>query len=192
MKAVDKVFDFIVTLDKKEFLKYTYITVGAIIVIASFITYRHFSKLDSLKKELSQVNTSREEAKVILTKEVEVKRQKAIVDEIFEKDTKFKILDYFNSVTTQLGLDRNIRNRDLTANDLETLSTQGYQEVKLTIKFTDLNMKQLTDILDEFEKNERIYTKSLEITKSSKTPTIDVDLVIATLQPKTELSEATE
>lgn len=193
MKIVDKIFDFIRSLDEKQFLKYTYITIGSIVLVTGLITYRHFSKIDSLKKELNKINIARQEAQIILTKDVEVKRQKAIVDEILEEGKTFYILDYFNSVINQLGLNANIKVApEPTTSELETLRAQGYLEVRLPIKLTDLNMKQLVDLIEEFEKNERIYTKSLEIIKSPKTPTIDVEIVIATLQPKTELSEAVE
>jgi hypothetical protein len=191
MKLADKLFDFIKSLDEKEFKKYTYIAITIIIVIAGFITYRHFTKVASLQNELKKLNISRQEAQVILSKELEIKKQNEIVDEILKKDRSFKIRQYFDSVVSKMGLEKSIKtDPETSTSELETLRTQGYMEVKIEAKFTEINTKQLAELLDEFEKNERIYTKSLEITKSNRTPTIDVDIVIATLQPKTEITES--
>ncbi len=48
--------------------------------------------------------------------------------------------------------------------------------------FAAMTMQQLVDLLYKIEQNERVYTKDLKITKKSKSPTIDVSLVIATLE----------
>ena len=192
MKALEKIQNFIGSLNEKDFLKYTYIFLFIMLLISGFIVYRHFSKIGSLKKELQRINTSRQEAQVILTKDIQAKKQKAIVDDILDKGKNFKLSGYFDAVTNHMGLDKNVKEKSTSESELENLTAQGYIEVKLNAIITDLNMQQLTELLDEFEKNERIYTKSLEITKANKTPTIDVNLVIATLQPKSEATELVE
>jgi type II secretory pathway component PulM len=53
-------------------------------------------------------------------------------------------------------------------------------------------MKQLVDLLQELEQNNRIDIKNLDITKSKKQATIDVQIIITTLQQKIETSEETE
>lgn len=55
---------------------------------------------------------------------------------------------------------------------------------ELTAKFENMSMQDLTHLLEELEKNPRIATERLEITKKQKT--IDVGLTISTLLPKTE------
>ncbi len=121
-----------------------------------------------------------------MTKDIQVKKQKAIVDEILNENKSFKLLGYFDEITNKLGIDKNVKEKSTSENTLEILTAKGYKEVRVNATFTELNTRQLAELLDEFEKNERIYTKNLEITKSSKTPTIDVEIVIATLQPETE------
>ena len=192
MKVLEKIQNFIISLNKKDFLKYIYILLFILLIIFGFIVYRHFSKISSLKKQLQRINLARQEAQVILTKDVKAKKQKAIVDNILNKEKNFKLRGYFDSVTSKIGIDKNVKEKSTSESELENLTAQGYIEVKLNAVLADLNMKQLAELLDEFEKNERIYTKSLEITKSNKTPTIDVNLIIATLQPKVELIESTE
>ena len=55
-------------------------------------------------------------------------------------------------------------------------------------------MKELCELLNVFEQNKRIYTKSLEIIqKSRKSPrTLEVQLTIATLKLRTEPTEYVE
>jgi len=54
-------------------------------------------------------------------------------------------------------------------------------------------MKELTELLQEIELNKRVFIKELEISDSKQANSIDVTLIIATLEPKPrEASESTE
>jgi len=55
-----------------------------------------------------------------------------------------------------------------------------------------MNTQKLTELLDTLEQNERIYTKEVEIYKPDAGQTINVNLLIATLEPKIETPETTE
>jgi beta-lactamase regulating signal transducer with metallopeptidase domain len=60
-----------------------------------------------------------------------------------------------------------------------------YRESILKVELSDMNMKQLCELLDELNKNKRINTKELEITKSKTAKrSINVALTIATLEPR--------
>lgn len=192
MNFIDKSKNFILSLDEKSFKRYIYVLISIVLVLVGLIFYRHYSKIGRLRKELQTINRSREEAQVILTKDVQVKKQKKIVDEILEKGKNFKILQYFDSITDLLRLSNNVKDKKVSVNELENLRTKEYSEVKLDASLTGIDMKQLVELLNEFEKNERIYTKNLEIIKSSRVPALDVNITIATLQPKTEEIEFAE
>lgn len=191
MNALDNLFLTIKNLNSKDFLKYGYIAISVILMFTGLIIYRHFSKINSLKKEIKKVNLARQETQVILSKDVEVKKQKDIVDEIIKKGKNFKLLQYFDTIVQNLGIQQNIKSKNITTSDLENLTAQGYSEIKLNAEISNLNMKKLVELLDEFEKNERIYIKSLEITKESE-QAIEVNLIIATIQPKEEITEIAE
>lgn len=191
MNALDNLFLTVKNLNSKDFLKYGYIAICVILLFTGLIIYRHFSKINSLKKEIKKVNLARQETQVILSKDVEVKKQKDIVDEIIKKGKNFKLLQYFDSIVQNLGIQQNIKSKNITISDLENLTAQGYSEIKLNAEISNLNMKKLVELLDEFEKNERIYIKSLEITKESE-QAIEVNLIIATIQPKEEITEIAE
>lgn len=66
---------------------------------------------------------------------------------------------------------------------------EDYNQVKLEGSISDLDMKQLTELLNAIEQEERIYIEKLEIAKDSKNKKIDVHLVIATYEPKQEQAE---
>lgn len=191
MNPIEKVIHYIQNLNKKDFIKYAYICFAILILVSGFILYRYFSNITALKKDLKKINNFRQEAQVILSKNIQVQKQKANVEEIIEKGKNFKLLQYFDSTMEKIGI-RNIKEKEISTSDLENLKAQGYTEVKLTSSISGTNMKQIVELLDEFEKNERIYTKSLEITRSADNKSVDVNIVIATIQPKSEVTEITE
>lgn len=190
MKFLEPIINFINNLDEKNFYRYLYITISVIILLFAYLTYRYFSTVSSLQKELRKINISRQETQTILARDVKIKNQKALVDEMLEKDKNFKLMQYFDSVVNKLSLTKNVKSTSITTSEMERFA-ENYIEVKLDINLINMNTKQLVDFLSELDKNERIYTKGLEITKANKTPSIDVNLTIATLQPKIE-AEVTE
>jgi len=192
MKTLNNLLTSFKDLSSKDAKKYASIIIGIILLLCSFMIYRYFAQVDLLKKQLRKINIDRQEAQELLSKDIKIKKKKEEVDSILKKGKNFKLIQYFDSVTTKLGLAQTVKDREVSSNELENLRSQGYSEVKLTINLLDINMKQLVELLNEFEQNERIYTKSLDITKSEMNPTIDVNIVIATIQPKEEISEITE
>ena len=116
--------------------------------------------------------------KRILTRAASVQQQRKEVDAILEEDKDFKIGGYFKDVLTKLVL-----TSKKAVESPSQIDREGkYRESILNVKFTDMDMKQLSELLNEIEKNKRIFTKELEVTTSRKTPQkIDVNLTIATL-----------
>ncbi len=56
-----------------------------------------------------------------------------------------------------------------------------------------INMRQLVELLDSIESNERVYMIDLEILNSQKNKAIDVNMTIATLKLKVrQLNENSE
>ena len=79
--------------------------------------------------------------------------------------------------------------------EVSTASPEGhYQESILQARFTVLSMKEVTELLQEIELNKRVFIKELDIATSKKQAnSIDVTLIIATLEPKQqETGESTE
>ena len=129
------------------------------------------------------MNDDREErVKEILTQGTLIKQQQEEMNRILSEDLDFKIAGYCNSVLKKLGL----LNKKVTETATQTDVDQVHRESTLQIRLEEMNMKELTELLQVFENNKRIYTKHLEIAKSTKRPnTIDVQLTITTMLLKT-------
>jgi hypothetical protein len=184
---INKTQEFLNSLDEKSFLKYVYGILGILILTSSFLTYRYFSKTSFLKEEWRKVNKTRREAQSLLTRDALVRRQKDLVDEILKKGKSFRIMQYLDQVLNNLGLKNNKGEvRGPTISPLKNVRSQDYVEISLEVSLRNINIKQLTDFLNEIEKNDRIYSKSLEITSTKKTKTIDVKIIIGTVQLKLE------
>ena len=187
-----KTEQYINNLDTKSFLKYIYIILGIVILSSSFLVYRYFSKTSQLREEWNSINKYRKEAQIIFEKDNLVKKQKDAVNEILNNGKNFKIVQYVDLVLNnpKIGLKNNKSDiKGPIISNLASMRNQDYIETKLEITLKDLNTKQLVNFLNEIEKNDRIYSKSLEIVTNKKTKTINATISIGTVQLKPETSE---
>lgn len=182
--------DFFEQLDQKQFQRYVLIFFSIIILSIGFIVYRYFTTISHLQRQIQEINKQRTTVKELLERYEIVKQQQAEVDALLEKDKDFKIAGYFNTIINNLNLTQNkTREPETLSEELEN----GYTEIKLYASFNNLNTQKLAQLLDTLEQNERIYTKELEIYKpEDQTTSINVNLSIATLEPKLETEEVTE
>lgn len=169
-------------LESKDFYKYLIIIITLVVALMGGMTYWHYSTMSDLRIRLNDVNDIREKQVRSLIKRMKnVKQQRGRVKEILAKEQDFKIAGYFNDVLAQQGLLDELTESSTS----EVEMSNDNIEISLRARFAAMTMKQLCELLDVLEKKERIYAKSLEIVKSVKTPeTIDVNMTIATLQPK--------
>lgn len=179
MMQLARVRNFLKNLDTQEVYKYTGIMLAVIILFSGIMLWRYFSGIETLQKRLAALNRQRSEARSLLEKNEYVLQQQARVDDILARDKNFKIKEYFISVVQKLGFGNLVsKDADISSNTLGN----DYTEIKLDVSLSGMNMQQLVDLLYNIEQNERIYTKDLKITKSLRSPTIDVSLVIATFE----------
>lgn len=182
MLGFEKIKNYIKNLDLSETYRLIGIALGILILIVSIMLYTYSRSINKLKQNFIALNKQREEVRVILEKNARVQRQQAKVDAIISENKSFKIKDYFTTVVQSLNL------ANLVSKEPETSEeglVPGYNEIKLDVSLSGLNMKQLTDLLYKIEQSERVYTKDLKITKNLRAPTIDVTLVIATFEATT-------
>lgn len=184
MKLLDTLNTFFSKLDKKRF--YTYITIYSVIcgLAIAIMIYYYYSSTGELQKRIRGLNDSREEVLEILEKAVLIKQQQTIVEEMLAKDPNFKIQGTFERILSN----RNLLNKrqspgEVSVTDLE----DNYRRNELSVKLDDMTMQELTQLLEDIEKNPRIATEKLDISRSKKNPkTIEVSLTISTLLPKVE------
>lgn len=183
MSVFTSLKEYVKNLDERDFYKHLMITMCILILALGGLLYWHSSSYDFYRKKLKSVNAQRAITRDIIAKHELVKQQQTEVDALLAKNPTFKIKEYFDGVVAELGLTRN-NTKPSEVSDPQDLNN-GYSEVKLDASFTDINTKQLCDLLYKIEQNERVYTKEVVITKALKAPAIDVTLIIATLQPST-------
>jgi hypothetical protein len=173
--------------EQREFYMYTGIYLGFVLLCAAGVTFRYYSKINSLSKQIDNINELREErVRVILNRAQKVQKQRVDVDTMLSEDEDFKIGGYFKDLLATLQLTEKKESEIISQTDRE----DNYRESVLSARFVGMNMKLLTELLNKIEQNKRIYSKELEIVASKKTPqTLEVSVTIATLQPKTEVIE---
>jgi hypothetical protein len=184
MKLLDTLNIFFSKLDKKTFYTYTIVysvTCGLLIVV---MIYYYYSTTGELHKKIRGLNSSREEVLEILEKNVLIKQQQTIVEEMLAKDPNFKIQGTFGKIVAN----RNLLKKQQGGGEISTTDLEdNYRRNELSVKFDDMTMQELTQLLEDIEKNPRIATEKLDISRSKKNAkTIEVSLTISTLLPKVE------
>jgi hypothetical protein len=186
MEFFKRLQNTIEAIDEKHFRYYVLGAFGFIFLIAGGIIYRYYSSLSKLKKQAIEINRKRAEVSELLGRYELVKKQQAEVDAVLAKDKDFKIGGYFNDLVNKFNLAGNKTREPETSR--ETLDN-GYTEVKLFASFTNMTTKQVAELLDAIEQSERVYTKEVEMYKQTGNgngQTINVNLLIATIEPKAE------
>ncbi len=187
MTVIEQIKSFFESLETKDFYKYIGIFLAACSLIGGGVVFQYYRKVSSLKKHIAEINEYREDdVRVILQQALQVKQQRAEVDTILSEDVDFKIGGYFKDLLDKLKLTEKKVSEETSQVDRE----DNYRESELNAKFEDMNMQQLTELLQELERNKRISTKQLDITKSKKkADTLEVQITIGTLLPITEIPE---
>ena len=191
MNLFTPIKNFIASRDNNEFYYYLGGLLLGLMLIMTGIMYYQSSRVGYWRKRISGINDYREEIRKVINKDQHVKSQRDEVDKMLNETPDFKIDGYFTDLITKFKLiEVHATQRSVTYADR---GDSKYREVLLNAKFDTMNMRQLCELLDAIEQNKRIYTKELEIVKSKKMPnTIDVNLTIATLQAKPEITEVAE
>jgi hypothetical protein len=181
MNIFERIKHFIDNLEQRTFYLYVGGSLLGLLVIIGIILYSYYSALANLEERMLTINEQRLNVKRMLAVYERVKKHKTEVDALMAQEPNFKIISYFDGVLIKLGLA-----------DKKTIQTPShiehegaYSETILKVQLTDMDMKQLCEVLNELEHNKRIFTKELEIIKSKKKKKVlDVALTIATLEPK--------
>jgi type II secretory pathway component PulM len=184
MIIIENLKTYLKNVQEKTFYQYLAGALGIIVLLCGLIFFFYFRSVSHIKKEISNLNDSRERAKEILDKAEKVQKQRAAVDTILAQEPDFKIAGYVSDLLAKA----NLKPTQETAAD--GYQEGNYLEKLLTIQLQEITMRDLTALLDEIEQKERLYLKELDINKSKKSPkTIDVTMTIATLLPKPKTTE---
>lgn len=187
---VQQAVDFFKHSDKKQTKKVLAASVGAMALIFFGFLYLQYRQTSFFKREMENVNNARLQIKDLLTRYEALKQEQKRGEEILARDKNFKLKDYVNTVVEKVGLKSNFNKDQISSGNPDRAQTQNFEEIKMDAGFNDINTKQLIDLINALEQNERIDIKQIEIIK--KNQGIDVQLVISTLQQKVEAPPAFE
>lgn len=185
MVLLEKIKDFISSLEEKNFYIYLGSALGAMCLLMLLFIYSFQSSVAYWQKKMRTINDLRSDVRFVVSKDSVVSSQRASVNTMLQETPDFKIDGYLTQVLQKMALEGNKQ----TSGPVSYLDhgDREYREALLPAKFDMMNMKQLCELLNEIEQNKRVYTKDLEIVKSKKVPnTIEVSLTIGTLQRKPE------
>lgn len=185
MQFIDTIKLHIAQLDEKKFLAYMGGFLLGTLLIMSGIFYYYYSAVEDLNDQIETLNKDRSAMRSLFERETRVKKQESDVNKMLKEDTGFNIAEEFKKICTKLSLQSN-------AEPIlgESVQLAGkYREYTLSARFENIDMKQICELLEEIESIKRLYTKSIDITRTQSTPAkLNVTLVIGTLL--TEISGA--
>lgn len=185
MTMIIRIKRFIEELDDKTLYQYFAVVVGLVFLFLMLLFYVGHRRVAGLQNEIKSMNRYRNEARILLGKSAVVNERKKKVDEILAQDPTFLIKETFLREIESLNLTGN------SSKEIEISSPQdlknGYSEIRLDASFTGITMQQLCDLIFRLEKNQRVFIKEVSITKNFSRPTVEVTLIIATLQSTAEL-----
>lgn len=181
MNMLMNILNQVLHTSERQFKKYVLILLSAIMIGFLFITWRYYTGVAFYKKKILLLNGIREEARALRQSMIQVQTQRARVNEMLQEEADFKIAGYFNNLLGSLNLIDNKKTEETSQIDRE----DNYRESELVVSLTNMNMKELAELLYQLEQKKRIYIKKLDIEKSKKNKNqLDIMLIIATLLHK--------
>jgi len=182
MSVLDSLRDSIKYSEPKELLKYLGIGGGAFLVFFAVLIGFHYRRVAWHTGQIAQLETWRKQTQTIVRNAKIAKAQQQEVEEILAKDKDFRIGESYQSIIRSSGLSQRLVDKSEPTTG-ESIS--GRTEVQITSKLKGLSMKDVTDLLVQIAQVPQLYTKEVTIKKSPGNQTVDIDIIVATL----ELSE---
>ncbi len=182
MTTLEKIRIWLADFDPMKQIRYFAIGAGTLAIInIALMVYGHHAS-GKVIKEIANINKLRRQAQQILQKNVVVEQKKQEVESILTKDPSFKIKEFFDQTLEDTGLSsKSTKEPEIGA--ARNLNN-GYSEIKLEASFSEITMQDITELILALEKNPRIFTKDLSMSRNKNNPkALDVTITIATLQP---------
>ena len=103
MMLLGKARALINSFDSNEFYRNSALFIGANLFVMSGIMWYYFSKTSSLQASLREIHKKEYEAKGLLGRLKEVKKQSEEVNSLLEQEKKFRIKDFFDDTILSFG-----------------------------------------------------------------------------------------
>jgi len=184
MMLLDSIRDFVRSFDRKELRLWgsMYVAVCGFIVVGIMVW--HILALKDIKKKIVVLNKSRVTVQEILTQYQAVEQQKNKVAEILKANKNLTIQKFFQELQAKFPAAQHA-----TSVYSHKVLPNKYTEESMALSFSNIDTKQLCDILQEIENQQLVYVTldGIDISKISHGKKINVKMSIATLREEATL-----
>jgi len=176
---LERIRGYIGSLEEKQLYRYMMISFGVLLIMLGLLIFYHYRKISGLRTQISGLNRIRNrEVQAILSKADYVQKQLQEIDTLLSEDRNFKISEYFENVLKKLNLGDKFKSMAPPRRETQ----DQYEKSILDVNFDEMDMKQVAELLKEFEENRRIFVEKLEIMRSKKARNkLEVNMTIGTL-----------
>ena len=177
---IERIYSVISQLELKKFQLYQYIFFGVCIVLFLLMGFRFYRNVGTLQKKITFINAEREDTVQDIINDIgRIKQEQNSINKILSEDLDFKIAGYFDQVLQKLALSSKV----VTINTPSQVDVdETYRESVLQAKLDDMDMKQITLLLQALDENQRISTRQLNIIASKRDQAkLEVEVTIATM-----------
>lgn len=187
-KVLSSVQTFFNNLSRKQFYQALGFFFGAFIIIIVLFGWLYYRSLNGLYEQFELINDQRKVTRKIVTRKQQLTYQRKEIDTLLAQEPTFNIAQYFTDLVAQFGLDKKTIMEPPTSEEKE-----GYRADTLRVTLSHITTQELTTVLQEIEKKERIYLTEIDIRKSSSpVNTIDVTLTMITWQLSAQVESEPE
>jgi hypothetical protein len=181
MEFLDSLRDYIKNVEDRDLYKYVAIFFGALFLLFGLLAYFHYNRLNKYANEIKKVDSARNQTKKLLKDYKVVQAQKQRTEEILAQNPNFRIGEAYQSIIQKSGLAGKLQDQSAPTTG-ESFADKI--EMQVNSQFTGLSMKQVTDLLAEIAATPQLYTKELTIKKVPNMSAVDVNITVATLEPR--------
>lgn len=176
MKLIHSFLSFVKHLDRQEFIKYASgYALGVLLIVGGTIVWRYLI-VSSLDERFETLAETRQRVQSLMTKNDKLKKEQKRLDEIIKGD--FSLAEAFTNILSSLGL--------RATKEVPTKTTpinSKYDKRSVTADIAELDMKQITQLIQIIDQNDRIIIEELTITRKSSM-SLDISITVATLVKK--------
>src|SRR5262249_28581672 len=144
MEIVEKIRDFIKSLEDVDVYKYFAAFFGAFLVLLSLFIYFHYSRVNRYLADIKNLESMRAQTKKILGDYKTVTAQREKVEEILAQNKDFRIGEAYQAILEKTNL---LAKQTDQSTPTAGESIGGKTEIFITSRFERLNMKQIADLL---------------------------------------------
>lgn len=179
MEFLNKIIIQLNQLTTKEQERFIVITLASVALLMGGLVYFIYQKSTDLVTSIKKVETLANKATQLLQDCEKLQKEENRIEDMLEKQRDFNINSYFEQFCKRQSLNPT---SEWSTSTIQI--NQKFDEITLQATFKDLTTEKLVKILEEIDKQEIIYIKSLLVKTEKEKKRVTVDITIATKRSK--------